>query len=1079
MNPRNGAILALLFLATCSEDMQEPTPGSVESARHGLGTIAPSEVATWQRSGGSSLPKSRYLQAAAFDEARKVVVMFGGQIWDPSFGTSAPTQETWEWSTATGKWTDRTGTGAAPDARSGSAMAYDSQRKKFVLFGGRAGSGYNYEDTWEWDPQTGVWTDLTNAGKHPSARSQHGMVYEKSTGKILLFGGGRSSSSYGDPTAISISLGDTWELDPATRTWTSVQVTASPTARHDFGLVWDSTRNKAVLFGGMQTDIAGATGIPKRDTWEWDPATSAWSERTTQGTKPSARHAHAMAYDAGRSKVVVMGGWDITSGAAISDLWDWDPTSGAWTERLGGSEDNLPTPRMYASLVADDARSRLELVAGQSIYYPKGGYGTGGIMIIPPYPSPVPYPRYGGATSCEVWELDPAAATFTNRSAPSDTPTPRMNHAMAYNPSTGLVYVFGGNDLNGQNLDDLWSWNGKAWTEVTTSTRPSARTNAGLAYDPARKSLILFGGSSYDGLTFMGDTWEWTPAKGWVELISDGSPDGLAGHGMVTDMSRNKILLFGGGDTSVIYPPPYYGTSGPRPGSAMRNEVWEWDGSKLAWTNRTPISTTNSPTGRSSPALAFDEGRKKLFLYDSTSVMKESTWEPSSFWEWDPVSAGWTERSTGDTLDYVNLVYVAYDSVRRREVLLTDAKNYLSEQGQTWEIYAQGPTWYVRTLATVPPPRSGAAMVFDSGRGVVVLFGGIPYDGKANADETWEYKVKSLGNGAGCTAAFASNCASGNCVDGVCCESASCTGPCKSCNVAGSEGTCVLVKAGTEVPGSCSDGQACDGSGSCKSRNGQSCTGASTCASGNCADGVCCDLPCKGTCLSCNQAGRAGQCTPYTTGTDPESECKGGSGICKSTCDGVGSCAYPAYGTPCGNCLTCNGAGYCNIYDYRCYNTGGWGGYPYGYGGFPYGYGGFPYGYGGFPYRTGGMGGLRTAGAGGTGGYRIGGSGGSISGYGGFPYRTGGIFTGSTGGTLSSRGGTTGTPFNVGGAGGSATGRTGTNRDGGVGHAVTALQLRRPGCSCALGDANAVRSGLWEAIFLVGTALFVRRTRRR
>jgi hypothetical protein len=116
---------------------------------------------------------------------------------------------------------------------------------------------------------TGVWTDVTAAGSHPSARAQHGMVYEKSTKKILLFGGGRSDGRilrrHGDLVFIRRHLGigsNDARLDAV------AQANGTPSARHDFGLVWDSTRNVAVLFAGMQIDIQGASGVPKRDIWE-------------------------------------------------------------------------------------------------------------------------------------------------------------------------------------------------------------------------------------------------------------------------------------------------------------------------------------------------------------------------------------------------------------------------------------------------------------------------------------------------------------------------------------------------------------------------------------------------------------------------------------------------------------------------------------------------------------------------------------------------------------------------------------------------------------------------------------------
>jgi len=243
--------------------------------------------------------------------------------------------------------------------------------------------GYNVEDTWEWDPATGAWTNVSTAGSHPSARSQHAMVYEKSTGKIFLFGGGRSDPNSSDGTGVSVSLGDAWEMDPATHAWTAVSATGGPSVRHDFGMVWDATRAKAVLFGGMQTDIANATGVPKQDTWEFDPAASAWTERTAPGSKPSQRYAHAMAFDGSRGKAVVFGGWDISTGGFLSDLWDWDPTSGAWTERLSDSSAAGPAGRLYASMISIDASARIEIVAGAINSNPYGPYGTGGSYIGP------------------------------------------------------------------------------------------------------------------------------------------------------------------------------------------------------------------------------------------------------------------------------------------------------------------------------------------------------------------------------------------------------------------------------------------------------------------------------------------------------------------------------------------------------------------------------------------------------------------------------------------------------------------------------------------------------------------------
>ena len=1077
MRARNFVIAALPFLVTCDDGAQTPSP-TIETQRSALGKVPSSEVAVWQKVGSSDIPEGRFLPAVAFDAKREVVVMFGGEAFSLSSMSPPCNQEIWEWSLATGKWSNRSGTGTAPGARAGAAMVYDSTDNMFVLFGGRTTSGVNYEDTWEWDPTTGVWTDRTDAGAHPSARSQHGMVYEKSAGKILLYGGGSGTGSAQDGATVSTSLKDTWEYDPGTHSWTAHSTATGPGARHDFGLVWDADRKKVILFGGLQVDPAGAAPVAKQDTWEWDPA-GTWTERTVSGTKPSARFGHAMAYDGSRKKVVVFGGLDPSASGAKNDLWDLDPTAAAWTQRLLGSEAGLPTPRMYASLVSDDSKARLELLAGAV-----AASGSSSVSIAG---------SYAASGSNEVWELDPAPPTFTNKTLSQTLPAPRCEHAMAYNPTTHKTYLFGGYEGYSETapsptFNDFWEWDGKVWTQVVTSNGPSPAYGAALAYDPVRKSLILYGGLDYDGLdnpVTYGDTWEWSSStRQWTKLTTTGNPGPLYEHGMVTDTTRGKILLL-------------TGSAGP-----WINNVWEWDGSSLSWTDRTLVSLATAARSRSYPLMAYDEDRQKLLLYDGVYGGGSGQTPASAFWEWDPITAGWTPRDSGDTLDTAHGFILTYDSIRRRVIMLTDAPNGYARE--TWELDVNTPMWYVRTLSTSPTNRYQSAMAFDSDRGVAVLFGGMlsGVAGSAIGNDTWEYSVTNLANGEGCNAAFAASCASGNCVDGVCCEATTCTGACKSCSVPGSEGTCKLAQAGMEVPGSCGDGNACDGTGTCKTKNGQSCSEGATCASGFCADGVCCDSACTGTCVACNLSGRTGKCSAHPAGTDPGNECTAGTGLCKSTCDGAGACAFTAANEPCDTCTTCDGKGNCSqhwpedVCKAMSASNGGTTGTTTSIDKSKGGAGGFSSGAGGMVGAGGGNGGTGGSAAGGSasGGSAAGGRGGAGAGGTTGPGGSGGSGNGGSstssssstgkGGNAAGAGGTT-----HGGAGGSSTtgaggsagnGGSTANRDGSVAADGGLVgSLHRSGCSCAVGQAQSPHPEWFPPFVLVGAALVARWLRRR
>jgi hypothetical protein len=688
---------------------------------------------------------------------------------------------------------------------------------------------------------------------------------------------------------------------------------------------------------------------------------------------------------------------------------------------------------------------------------------------------------------------------------------------MAYYPPTGKIYVFGGSDvMMPRYFDDLWAWDGKTWTHIVQGPmHPSGRAQAAMAYDPSRKALILYGGNGNQGMS--NETWEWTDSNGWKEVFPPTKPDRLAGHGMVTDTTRLKILLFGG-MSDVVFGPFSNGEFGPIYSEPMRNEVWEWDGTALTWTNRTPPASSSSPMPRQQPLMTYDDVERKLFLYDGENLGQDM----NNFWLWDPASAGWSQQKTSEASKGLYPFVVGYDSIRKRQIFVLSMNDYLTGRSanETWELDVKKLTWYARSISSPAAPYA-STMAFDSARGVMVLLEGRSTSGILDSSQVWEYSVTGAGNGTGCSAAFASSCASGNCVDGVCCESAACTGPCKSCNVAGSEGKCVAAKAGTEVAGSCSNGQACDGNGNCMASNGQACPSGTKCASGFCVDGVCCDSGCGSQCMACNQPGRMGQCSPFAAGSDPDSECGKGDGVCKSTCDGVGNCAFPQSTVTCGNCLRCDGFGMCTSYDPFCrdpYNTGGFIAPTGGMGGIIYATGGA----GGFVLPTGGFAGIPSRGGGsttGTGGMTVptggrggysstqggativvpgsgGMGGGFISGTGGAP-RTGA--TSGTGGSTAGRGGSGGSSTvrsggissqggstsSAGGSGGKLDARptgAGGSRDGASSEIIDPYLNSRfhpSGCSCKIGQSTQGGSGVTLPLWIAAFGLVLIRFRRR
>jgi hypothetical protein len=153
---------------------------------------------TWEWNGAAwtlrdtTGPSARSTHAMVYDAGRGVSVMFGG--------TGQGVDElgdTWEWNGAgQGSWTQRPVTGPPP--RRALAMAYDTARRVTVMFGGET-PGEELDDTWEWDGQgAGSWRERPATG--PSARSTHAMAYDARRGTTVLFGGYTGTGPYNGST---------------------------------------------------------------------------------------------------------------------------------------------------------------------------------------------------------------------------------------------------------------------------------------------------------------------------------------------------------------------------------------------------------------------------------------------------------------------------------------------------------------------------------------------------------------------------------------------------------------------------------------------------------------------------------------------------------------------------------------------------------------------------------------------------------------------------------------------------------------------------------------------------------------
>ena len=130
-------------------------------------------------------------------------------------------------------------------------------------------------------------------------------------------------------------------------------------------------------------------------------------------------------------------------------------------------------------------------------------------------------------------------------------------------------------------------------------------------------------------------------------------------------------------------------------------------------------------------SMVYDLARKKVVLFGGWSYAKGD--DLGETWEWDGVQ--WTKVTTSGPSPRIDSQMMVYDTVREKVVLFggTSYQGGWTTHNDMWEW--DGAEW-TRIMTDGPSPRQSPAMVFDSARGKIVLFGGL---GASALGDTWEW----------------------------------------------------------------------------------------------------------------------------------------------------------------------------------------------------------------------------------------------------------------------------------------------------------------------------------------------------
>jgi N-acetylneuraminic acid mutarotase len=330
-----------------------------------------------------------------------------------------------------------------------------------ALPGAMCGPGpTNYtNETWIYSEACNAWQQVTAKG--PSTRSRHAAAY--GDGKMWVFGGRfrAKDSVRGDYTL----LDDLWMFDVSERTWARVDPEdPTPQARSNSALAWDSKRGLLWLFSGNASAAAFNYSFID-DLWSYDPVDNSWQSHDLTAEAPNPRLWHSLMYDESRDRLVVYGGMDAQSAPAtyLSDIYAIDLTTFSGTELHDGA-DSAPDPRFWGNLAYRPERKDYVAFGGHDAtalgnrndtYRFNPGSNTWTLL-------------HAGDSFNKPAN---ATCDFPPDFANVDSEQPERRHAgtMVWSHACGRALLFGGKSDCGI-IDDVWAFSDGEWQLLQAAT---------------------------------------------------------------------------------------------------------------------------------------------------------------------------------------------------------------------------------------------------------------------------------------------------------------------------------------------------------------------------------------------------------------------------------------------------------------------------------------------------------------------------------------------------------------------------------------------------------------------------------
>lgn len=315
-----------------------------------------------------------------------------------------------------------------------------------------------------------------------------------------------------------------WEYDPATNAWTQKSSFIGGQRGYMSGF---AIGNKGYAGMGYNGNI-GPSGTYFNDWFEYDPVTNLW---TQMANLPGTPRGLAGGFEVGGKGYI---GTGQSSGPALQDLWEYNPTTNSWIQKGN-----------FAGIGRQDI-DRAVFSIGTLAYW---GTGTDGWNSLN-----------------DFWEYNPGSDIWTQKANfPSGTRFGATGFSIC-----GMGYLGFGEDMPAYNdYNTFFTYNPTLNTWSTVASCPAIGRCDAPAFVINNRAYLGTGNNFSSGV--LNDWWEFTPAGISTLTITSTSTTICSGNSVTLSVSGGNGYSWSNGNTSssiIISPTSSSGYSVTDPGNS-------------------------------------------------------------------------------------------------------------------------------------------------------------------------------------------------------------------------------------------------------------------------------------------------------------------------------------------------------------------------------------------------------------------------------------------------------------------------------------------------------------------------------